>query len=30
LRMIVHAHWYMPNTVIRRDLQTTTVKEEIR
>jgi hypothetical protein len=30
LRMIVDAPWYMPNTVIRRDLQTPTVKEEIR
>jgi hypothetical protein len=29
LRMIVYAPWYMPNTVIRRDLQTPTVKEEI-
>jgi hypothetical protein len=27
--MIVEAPWYMPNTVIRRDLQTSTVKEEI-
>jgi hypothetical protein len=30
LRMIVDAPWYLPNTVIRRDLQTPTVKEEIR
>jgi hypothetical protein len=32
LRMIVDAPWYtsMLNTVIRRDLQTPTVKEEIR
>jgi hypothetical protein len=30
LRMIVDAPWYMPNTVIRRDLQIPTVKEEIR
>jgi hypothetical protein len=30
LRMIVDAPWYMPNTVIRRDLQTPTVKEENR
>jgi hypothetical protein len=29
LRMIVDAPWYVPNTVIRRDLQTPTVKEEI-
>jgi hypothetical protein len=29
LRMIVDALWYMPNTVIRRDLQIPTVKEEI-
>jgi hypothetical protein len=28
--MIVDALRYMPNTVIRRDLQTPTVKEEIR
>jgi hypothetical protein len=27
--MIVDAPWYLPNTVIRRDLQTPTVKEEI-
>jgi hypothetical protein len=27
--MIVNAPWYMPNMVIRRDLQTPTVKEEI-
>jgi hypothetical protein len=30
LRMIVVAPWYVPNTVIRRDLQRPTVKEEIR
>jgi hypothetical protein len=30
LRMTVHAPWYVPNTVIRRDLQTATGKEEIR
>jgi hypothetical protein len=29
LRMIVDAPWYVPNTVIRRDPQTPTVKEEI-
>jgi hypothetical protein len=29
LRMIVDAPWYVPNTVIGRDLQTPTVKEEI-
>jgi hypothetical protein len=28
LRMIVDAPWYVPNTVIRRDLQIPTVKEE--
>jgi hypothetical protein len=28
--MIVDASWYVPNTVIRRDLQIPTVKEEIR
>jgi hypothetical protein len=28
--MTVDAPWYMPNAVIRRDLQTPTVKEEIR
>jgi hypothetical protein len=27
--MIVDAPWFLPNTVIRRDLQTPTVKEEI-
>jgi hypothetical protein len=27
--MIVDASWYVTNTVIRRDLQTPTVKEEI-
>jgi hypothetical protein len=30
LRMIVDAPWYVPNTVIRRDLLIPTVKEEIR
>jgi hypothetical protein len=30
LRMIVDAPWYVPNKVIRRDLQIPTVKEEIR
>jgi hypothetical protein len=30
LRMIADASWYVPNTVIRRDLQIPTVKEEIR
>jgi hypothetical protein len=30
LSMIVDAPWYVPNTVIWRDLQTPTVKEEIR
>jgi hypothetical protein len=30
LRMIVDSPWYVPNTVIRRDLQIPTVKEEIR
>jgi hypothetical protein len=30
LLMIVDAPWYVPNTVIWRDLQTPTVKEEIR
>jgi hypothetical protein len=30
LRMIVDAPWYVPNTVIRRDLRIPTVKEEIR
>jgi hypothetical protein len=30
LCMIVDAPWYVPNTVIRRDLQIPTVKEEIR
>jgi hypothetical protein len=28
--MIVDAPWYVPNTVIWRDLQTPTVKKEIR
>jgi hypothetical protein len=30
LRMIVDAPWYVLNTIIRRDLQIPTVKEEIR
>jgi hypothetical protein len=30
LRMIVDAPWYVPNTVIRRDLQTPKVKKKIR
>jgi hypothetical protein len=30
LRTIVDAAWYVPNTVIGRDLQMPTVKEEIR
>jgi hypothetical protein len=30
LLMIVDAPWYVPNTVIRRALQTPTAKEEIR
>jgi hypothetical protein len=30
LRMIVDGPWFVPNTVIRRDLQIPTVKEEIR
>jgi hypothetical protein len=30
LHTIVAAPWYVPNTVIRRDLQTPTVKGEIR
>jgi hypothetical protein len=30
LRLIVDAPWYVPNTVIRRDLQIPTVKGEIR
>jgi hypothetical protein len=30
LRMIVDAPWYVSNTVIRKDLQIPTVKEEIR
>jgi hypothetical protein len=29
LRIIVDAPWYVPNTHIRRDLQLTSVKEEI-
>jgi hypothetical protein len=28
--MVVDAPWYVPNAVIPRDLQTPTVKEEIR
>jgi hypothetical protein len=30
LRITVDAPWYVPNTVIRRDIQIPTVKEEIR
>jgi hypothetical protein len=30
LRMIEDAPWYVPNTVIRRDLQAPTAKDEIR
>jgi hypothetical protein len=30
LRLKVDALWYVPNTIIRRDLQIPTVKEEIR
>jgi hypothetical protein len=30
LRMAVDVPWYVPNAVIRRDLHTPTVKEEIR
>jgi hypothetical protein len=30
LRMMVDVPWYVSNTVIRRDLQTPTVKEEIQ
>jgi hypothetical protein len=30
LRMIMDAPWYVSNTVVRRDLQIPTVKEEIR
>jgi hypothetical protein len=30
LLLIVDSPWYVPNTVIRRDLQIPTVKEEIR
>jgi hypothetical protein len=30
LRMITDAPWYVPNTVLRQDLQITSVKEEIR
>jgi hypothetical protein len=30
LRMIADAPWYVPNTVIRRNFHTPTVKEEIR
>jgi hypothetical protein len=29
LRLIVNAPWYVPNSVIRKDLQISTVKEEI-
>jgi hypothetical protein len=29
LRMIVDTPWYVPNTVVRSDLQIPTVKEEI-
>jgi hypothetical protein len=29
VRMIVDAPWYVPNTIIRRDLKIPTVKEEI-
>jgi hypothetical protein len=28
--MITDAPWYMPNMVLRQDLQITSVKEEIR
>jgi hypothetical protein len=27
LHMIVEAPWYVPNTVIQRDLETSTIKE---
>jgi hypothetical protein len=30
LRQIVNAPWYVPNTIIRRDLHMPTVREEIR
>jgi hypothetical protein len=30
LRMIVDKSWYVSNTIIRRDLQTLTVTDEIR
>jgi hypothetical protein len=30
LRMITDAPWYVPNTILRQDLQITSVKEEIR
>jgi hypothetical protein len=30
LRMIVDAPWYVPNSLIRRDLSCPTVKDEIR
>jgi hypothetical protein len=30
LRKIIDALWYVPNRFIRRDLQTPTIKEEIR
>jgi hypothetical protein len=29
MRMITYAPWYVPNTVLRQDLQITSVKEEI-
>jgi hypothetical protein len=30
ITMTADAHWYLPNTVIRRDMQTPIVKQEIR
>jgi hypothetical protein len=30
LRLITDASWYVPNAIIRRDLQVPSVKEEIR
>jgi hypothetical protein len=30
LRLITDAPWYVPNAIIRRDLQVPTVEEEIR
>jgi hypothetical protein len=30
LRMIVNSRWFMPNTVIRRDLRTPTINQKIR